>query len=274
MHFDLIESLSLAGDSAVPNDDRSGTRDRRAWVIDGATDLGEPGLVGARGGAAWLAAEADALFAASSDAPLAETVITLRSGLAARFDAVRTRDPIGAWELPSAAFLAARLGDGVIECAWLGDCAALLRRGDAVQRLGPPGDRAVERSAAALVVAGVTGKPMRSHSVVADRRAARARPGRDVLGVSVPGVDPGLSSHACAPGDELLLMTDGFAALIDGYGDRDETGLMRALRFDGLAGLAIRLRAIEIADAAIERFPRFKASDDATALWLRISAPG
>jgi hypothetical protein len=78
------------------------------------------------------------------------------------------------------------------------------------------------------------------------------------------------SRISCAPGDEVLLMSDGFSALIDGYAAYDEAGLFDALAVQGLAGLGERLRAIEAADIACARYPRFKTSDDATALWLRI----
>jgi hypothetical protein len=40
----------------------------------------------------------------------------------------------------------------------------------------------------------------------------------------------------------------------------------------GLPGIAARLRAAEADDAACTRWPRFKQGDDATAIWLRISA--
>ncbi|UVK81404.1 hypothetical protein LOY46_17750 [Pseudomonas sichuanensis] len=63
MHFDLIQTLSLAGKPDVPNDDRLGCAERHAWVIDGATDLGPAGLLGERGGAAWLAGAAQRAFA-------------------------------------------------------------------------------------------------------------------------------------------------------------------------------------------------------------------
>jgi hypothetical protein len=39
---------------------------------------------------------------------------------------------------------------------------------------------------------------------------------------------------------------------------------------DGLAALAEELRAIEEADAQGRKFPRFKKSDDATAILLRV----
>jgi hypothetical protein len=38
-----------------------------------------------------------------------------------------------------------------------------------------------------------------------------------------------------------------------------------------LAALAQTLRAIEQEDAACLRYPRFKASDDASAIWLRVA---
>ena len=75
-----------------------------------------------------------------------------------------------------------------------------------------------------------------------------------------------------AGGDDVLLMSDGFAALVDAYGAYDGPGLFAAVAERGLAALAVELRAIERDDAACRRFPRFKASDDATALWLRIAA--
>ena len=65
-------------------------------------------------------------------------------------------------------------------------------------------------------------------------------------------------------------MTDGYATLIDDYAQFDPAGLFAAVRTQGLAQVAIQLRALEAEDAACTRFPRFKASDDATALWLRV----
>ena len=59
-------------------------------------------------------------------------------------------------------------------------------------------------------------------------------------------------------------------ALVDSYQRHDADSLFDAVRTEGLAALGADLRAIEQDDAACLRFPRFKVSDDATALWLRI----
>jgi hypothetical protein len=272
MHFDLVQSISLAGDAAVANDDRAGSTARLAWAIDGATDLGPPGLVGALGGAAWLAEQAQAGFFAAPDAPLTEIFAGIGTMLTARFDAVRTRAPEGPWELPIAAGIAARIAGEAIEIGWLGDCAALLRRGDDVRRLGPPAeDRAEEAAHAASLAQHGLGHVKRSAPILADLRRTRGGPDYQVLSVD-PAHMASLPTErvACAAGDELLLATDGFMALCDGYGAVDEAGLFAMIAAEGLAATAARLRAIEREDAACTRFPRFKTSDDATALWLRI----
>jgi Protein phosphatase 2C len=273
MNFDLIQSLSLAGAADTPNDDRAGAATRHAWVIDGATDLGPPGLMGAKGGAAWLAGRADAGFMAAADAPLAAMCGGIADALATAYEAARTRDPIGRWELPMAAFLAVRIDGSTLECGWLGDCVGLLRGDAGVTRIGPvPDDRDAEAAhAAGLADHGLGAVKQAAAPILDSLRAARSRPDPRVL-----GVEPAAMAHlqtarvACRPGDDLLLMTDGFAALIDSYAAFESVSLMAALADEGLAALAVRLRAIETADSACARYPRFKRSDDATALWLRI----
>ncbi|MDF7777588.1 protein phosphatase 2C domain-containing protein [Sphingomonas sp. AOB5] len=272
MHFDLIQSLSLAGDAAVPNDDRAGAGEMRAWVIDGATDLGPPGLVGPRGGAAWLSSEAHLAFATTPDAPVEAMSRAVGMHLAAAFEAARTREPEGRWELPLASFLAARIAGSKLEAAWLGDCVALLGSGETTVRLGPVREtRDAEAELAASLASHGLGAPKKSEPILASLKERRGRPGIRVLSVDpVTMAEIDTAATPCAPGDDLLLMTDGFAALVDSYGAYDEAGLMAAVRASGLAALAAELRAIETGDD-FARFPRFKRSDDATALWLRIA---
>ena len=125
MHLDLIESLTIAGTPGGANDDRVGLAESHAWVIDGCTDLGEPGLLGTRGGAAWIAGEADRAFAAA-DGDLGDICRSVFDSVAKRYESCRTREA-EAWELPSAAFLAVSARDGILDCAWLGDCPAVMR---------------------------------------------------------------------------------------------------------------------------------------------------
>jgi len=271
MHFDLLQSISLAGDLAVPNDDRAGSARHHAWVIDGATDLGPPGLVGSQGGAAWLASVAQAAFTASTGDSVDTIYDDVIAQILSAWERDRTRDPEDRWEYPLASSLAVRL-DAALEIGWLGDCVGFLWSTGVVTRLGPVKEiRNSEAERAASLAEHGLGSPKRSAPILANLRSTRGRPGMRVLSVDpehMAQVDA--ASIACAPGDELFLMTDGYAALIDSYAAYDDTALIEAIRTRGLAAVAEELRDIEREDAACTRFPRFKASDDATALWLRI----
>jgi serine/threonine protein phosphatase PrpC len=272
MHFDLLQSISLAGSLSVPNDDRAGSARTHGWVIDGATDLGPPGLVGAQGGAAWLASIAQAAFTASTAATIATLYAGVASTILAAWERDRTRDPEDRWEYPLASSLAVRLDATELEIGWLGDCVGFHWSSGTVTRLGPEKEiRNSEAERAASLAKHGLGSPKRSAPILANLRSTRGRPGMRVLSVDPAHMAQVDSARiACAPGDEILLMSDGYAALIDSYAAYDDTALVEAIRARGLAAVAEELRAIEHEDAACTRFPRFKKSDDATALWLRI----
>jgi hypothetical protein len=91
------------------------------------------------------------------------------------------------------------------------------------------------------------------------------------------GIDPHCAEHlrirriSLDRPTHLLLATDGFSALVDVYGAYDPEALMIRALERGLAPLVAELRSIEAADADGARHPRWKRSDDATAVLLRLS---
>ena len=72
------------------------------------------------------------------------------------------------------------------------------------------------------------------------------------------------------PGTLVLLASDGFLALASDYGIHDAESLIAAAQSKGLETLGRQLRAIEAEDHEGRKFPRFKTSDDATAVLLRL----
>ncbi|MGR3434335.1 MAG: hypothetical protein ACU0CO_05525 [Shimia sp.] len=270
MTFDALESVALNGRPGLASDDRCGVRGGLAWVIDGATDIGPPGLMGAQGGAAWLAAEADAAFAAATAPDLPAICAEVFAALGAAFDGHRTRPVAAAWEVPKAAFAAIRLTQGRLEAAWAADCPVLHVSGDGVRWATGTPDTSGEAMAAAALGAGAG--PIEG-AILDDRRAHRARPDHAALSPDAAASTAATRHDAVpvAPGDEVLLMSDGFASLVTDYGAHTPESLVQALHAGGLLPLFQELREIERGDAECRRFPRFKPSDDATALWLRVA---
>lgn len=271
MHLDLIQSLSLAGNPAVANDDRIGTAHQHAWVIDGATDLGPPGLLGSRGGAAWLAASAQQAFSGARGA-LQQVCEQVFDALAVTYEQDRLRAPVSGWELPRGAFAAIALEADELTCAYLGDCAVLHRGVHGVAFLTPEPDRQAERAEAAALGPGTGAHAVRTPAILADRRAAREKP-KAVLSTDAQHAKANTRylRTPVASGDDVILMSDGFAALFDTYQAYTPAAFIAQLQVRGLAGLALALRQIEHEDAACLRYPRFKASDDASAIWLRVT---
>jgi len=280
MTLQLLDSLSLPGDPAKPNEDAFGHGDSAALVIDGATMLGE-GLMPGASDAQWIARfGARRLMAHLGEGNGARKA--LRAALAdtqKSFEALRRHPPEDIWQTPCASMMLAVQGEMGLEFLWFGDCAALVKHSGApVLVVGETLDKRAAEAERARNVAkekGVSpasglGRP----EFIDTLRATRNRINSGNTWLFSPDVRA--ASHVSrrtmkAAGSVLLLASDGFLALVSDYGAYSGESLMAAALDKGLAALGEELRAIESGDAGGDRFPRFKKSDDATALLLKLS---
>lgn len=279
MQFDFLDSLSLPGDPSKPNEDSFSHAPGFACVFDGATVLGE-NLMPGRSDAQWIAqfgarrlrAHADegsrprdALRAAASDAEKS-------------FNALRKRPPSETYETPLASLMALFIRRDHVEALWFGDCSALTRSPDgAVSVIGEAlKSRAQERSRVALLAEpdGVAATAVREKFLPA-LRASRNRVNK--AGAAwLFSPDARCADHAArakltiVPHSQILMASDGFFALVSDYGRYTADSLIEAAQSRGLTALGEELREIEATDPKGHSFPRFKRSDDATALLLSL----
>jgi hypothetical protein len=273
----FVESISLAGDRAKQNDDACGFRGARAWVLDGATDLHGAPLTGWKSDASWIAHFANARLYAADGGDMRN--VTRDASVAAKdaFSALLNGRTFERWQSPiSSLLMVEETGDGVAGID-LGDSRAFALDASGVAQTagGPTTGREAETKAAAQQTD--ADKPLLERTATIEM----LRRGRSALNQDGAhwtfGIDPKCADHARAWSFKLsrpahvLLMTDGFAALTDQYGAYDAAGLVRAALDKGLQELGRELRAIEAQDSGGTLHPRFKKSDDATALLLRLS---
>jgi serine/threonine protein phosphatase PrpC len=274
----VLDMISLAGDRAKQNDDAAGCVHGRAWVIDGATDLYKPPRTPMASDAAWIAAELNAILHGAVDVQSDP-----RALLAAAAETLQERyapfDPGGlpGWARPAASVLLAVETSAGLEVADLGDSRifAVDAHGMAISHGGP--DRAAEAETAMVrKLAPAGGENLLSDEAVLESLRARHATRNTEGGWWVFGPDPACAAHArvrtlrLGRPAHILLATDGFAALVDRYEIYDAEHLLEGALSRGLAALAAELRAIENDDAAGAAHPRFKKSDDATALLIRL----
>jgi len=272
----FVEAISLAGDRKKQNDDALGFAGGRAWVIDGATDFQETKLTRTASDAAWLAHFASARFHAAHGGALREIVRDACEDAAEAF--ARISGPVAqTWMSPIASLLMVEENADGISGLHLGDCRVFALGDDGAVLEGGPSAEASDAESELAAKQSDADKPLLKReetlTMLRNIRGKLNRPG----GHWTFCLDPACAAQArtwslaLKRPAHVLLMTDGFSALSDRYGAYDASGLVRAALERGLHELGREVRAIEAADAGGAKHPRFKQSDDATALLMRLS---
>ncbi len=280
MSLDVAASLSLSGDPAKANEDAFGHGESAAVVIDGATPLGDS-LMPGPSDAAWIAQFGARRLMAhlrEGDGPRKALRATLADAQKS-FEALRRHPPEEMWQTPCASMMLAVADEGSVEFLWYGDCAALVKQDDApVAVIGESFDKRADEARRAQTLAKEKklspALGLNRPEFIGSLRSSRNRINSGSYWLFSPDVKA--AAHVSRrvmkikPGCEILLLTDGFLALASDYGAYSVDGLMDSARSKGLAALGEELRAIETADSGGDKFPRFKKSDDATALLFRL----
>lgn len=274
MIFDPLDMLSWPSKLGKPNDDAFAHADRLIAVFDGATMVADP-VLHADSDAAWIARKgAEGVIRNDVAGLSAKDILKLTAKMVERdYRAQRFREPVANYENPFAAMMLLRLEGSDMDALWFGDCAALVK---------PPGaDTFVIGETLELRV----GEAETAKALFADGQIrtpeiiAALRAGRDRLnngGKWIFGTDSVCADHvnerrvAVTKGTMILVASDGFLALVSDYGRYTPETLIAACVSRGLKSLFTELREIEAADADCKKFPRFKTSDDATAILLRV----
>lgn len=282
MRLELLDTLSLPGDPAKPNEDSFAATYRMAAVFDGATGLGEL-LMPGKSDAHWIAQFAARRLRAHADGEgVPRDWLRAAAGDTEKsFAALRRRAPEAQYEIAFASMMLAALDGGNLDLLWLGDCAALVRSPDGAFRIAGETmeQRARERERAARLAGSRGANPaaagVREEFLPALRESRNRVNTKDGDWLFAP--DAACADHAeemrlaVAPGARILLASDGFLALASDYERYTPETLFAAAATRGLESLGEELRAVEAADPEGVKFPRFKKSDDATALLLRVS---
>jgi serine/threonine protein phosphatase PrpC len=281
MKLELVDSLSLPGNAEKANDDSFAYREGAAIVLDGATGLGDslmPGL----SDAAWLSRfGANRIMSYLGDGATPQEAVT-----AALFDAqtsfeqLRRREPADRYEIPFASMMLAVADESAIDFLWYGDCAAIVQHADGrVAIVGEAIEKRANEARQAKKLAESKGVPVASTSSRAEflpalrkgRNRVNTPEGTYLFGPEVIAADHTDSQRLdIAPGAHVLLVSDGFLALVSDYGRYDLGGLVEAAKTTGLPTLMQELRDIEDKDPDGGQFPRFKKSDDATAVLVKV----
>jgi hypothetical protein len=281
--FTVMDRISWPGHPDKPNEDICGVSGDWAWVIDTSIFPGTAPVMHETSDATWLATFANERL--SNLAPQAQDgAALLHHVMEEARTAYRAVAPVERHEdfltWPLGAMTLVRCRGNVLDAWTFGDTTAYFRQPDrSVQVLGDaPGLRDFESAKAAELMGQAGSRPtaILDEPVflawLGERRARQRKSGIPAALLSLNPAAADRLRHETAPCDEgtvILLASDGFSALVDLYRAMDAAGLMEAALSSGLEPLARKARDIETqVDPDGKLYPRFKLSDDTTAILL------
>jgi hypothetical protein len=272
-----ISIATAAGSAAKPTEDWAGATTSAAVVLDGVTAPADLGT-GCIHTTPWYVHHlgTQLLQLAGADESVGLTAVLTRAIADVAALHSDTCD-LGHPGTPSAtvAMLRENPNTGTADYLVLSDAVAVLDDG---ANLTVVSDQRVdqvasaERAAARSQQFGAPGRSDLMRRLVTKQRQHRNREN----GYWVAGADPEAAPHAIT-GTCIIrraaLMTDGAAALVSDYEITDWSGLLDLLDATGPTALIRRVRRVEESDPTGMRWPRYKASDDATAIYLAPDIP-
>ncbi|GAA3167190.1 protein phosphatase 2C domain-containing protein [Streptomyces virens] len=274
-----VSFASVAGSAHKPNEDFLAVSPRVALVLDGLTSPPELGS-GCIHGTPWFVSRLGTQLLREAtcrpEAPLADCVAEAITRVA---DLHRDTCDLSHLGTPSCSVALVREGADTVDHLSIFDSVILL---DGPRGLKVFSDLRVDGYAQQEhkeTTRHRIGTP--EHQQAVSRLVAAQRPHRNVPdGYWVAAANPAAATNAVTgsvPRAEVTraaVLSDGASCLAEDYRLTDWAGLLDLLEADGPDELISRVRQAESTDPSGERWPRYKASDDSTAVFCRFDSTG
>lgn len=286
MQIDVIDSISDPGKPERANEDRLAWNASSAFVVDGATGLGDQQfMTGFGSDAAWIAefAAKRLMSEVTPEADFADIIRRISQDARISFEALAGDQPRYAW--PVAALAGLRVTPNGMQFAGLGDSVSYILHDDGREEslMALPDAFEREQAAARAHVArlggiGAAGMATSDPKTLTDLRRNRESQNTADGTVWSLSLVPETADHIAtatidiAGGATAIICSDGLADLVSLYAQYTPGSLIRRAVTAGLPSLIKELRQLEREiDPEGLKYPRLKQSDDTTAILCRIS---
>lgn len=273
-----VSFASAAGSAHKPNEDFAAVSPRVALVLDGLTSPPELGS-GCVHGTPWFVGQLGThLLREATCRPEAQLVDCVAEAIAQVADRHRGTCDLSHLGTPSCSVALVREGEQTIDHLSIFDSVILL---DGPQGLKTLSDLRVDGYAQQEHKETTRHRiGTAEHQQAVSRLVAAQRPHRNVPdGYWVAAANPTAAYNAMtgsvprAEVSRMAVLSDGASCLAEDYGLTDWAGLLDILEAEGPSELISRVRRAESTDPSGERWPRYKACDDSTAVFCRLDSP-
>jgi hypothetical protein len=269
-----------AGD--FENEDAAGINEYGAWLLDGATGLSGTVLTNEKSDARWYTKWWGNYLSNSlkKNLPLTEIIANGICHISAEFDKAIKHKPCSKLDYPSSSIIVLKWHERHIEYFSLGDSPIIIQIKDDIKEITDKKVLALDKKVFNAMnkviqknnISAWEAKTMIMPMIKENRMMYNTERGYWILGFDTSAV--GKAAQGIIKVTEptkILMASDGFSALVDKYHAIDKEDFISWVEEKGLCKLYDYLRTVENDDNFGIKFPRYKKSDDASAIFFEAS---
>lgn len=266
-----------AGD--FENEDAGGINEYGAWLLDGATGLSGNVLTDEKSDARWYTRMWDKYLSNSlkENLPLTEIVANGIGYITAEFHKSVKYKPCSKLDYPSSSIIVLKWHEKHIEYFSLGDSPMIIQVKENYKEITDKKVLALDKKVFNAMdqviqksnISAWKAKTMIMPMIKENRMMYNTENGYWILGFDTSAVSKAAYGiiEITEP-TKILMASDGFSALVDKYHVFDKKDFISHVEEKGLNVLYDHLRTIENDDNLGIKFPRYKKSDDASAIFF------
>lgn len=277
MKFSTYDFISMSEDRV--NEDIAYAENNYGWVIDGATGLNKTNLTGSKGDVYWFVNEwnnylKDNILDKSKD--IKEIVSKGMDFIGNKFNKISSLKYPDKVDLPAASIAIIRINNNKVEYFLLGDCTLIVENNNGKssiikQTLLDKLDNIAKAEMNKLMlnegISFIEARQRINPLLIKHRLLKNTPEGYWTLGFDRNAVENSLYGYLdLEECKKALLMSDGFSAIFDNYKYIEADNLISIIEKQGLHQVYKTIRLIENEDSDVVKFPRFKKSDDSSAV--------
>jgi hypothetical protein len=274
------DKISIAG--LRYNEDKCNIIDNAAWVLDGATGLGNHRYMPSDSDAKWYSEMWDKYLAeniSDRNKSLKDIILDGLEHIEKKYNEITQYKKIDDINKPSAGIVLVRWNERALEYFILGDCQLWIKDSKGVRVVAdyrlPKLDKEALNAMQKYIDQGysmIEARNLIQHVLVENRLKSNKKHGYWSLSFSREAVYNSLNDVITLNDEngltDFLLSSDGFYALTDKYKKMNETEVFDYVNNNGLKAICNYIRQIEEEDSEAKKYVRFKKSDDASAVYL------
>lgn len=278
----IVKNDMLSETGNVVNEDQAGMKDNVAWVIDGATGLNDEVYLPGESNASWYAKcwKKYLLEQSNSNVTISDLIINGIIQVTDWHNAINEGRKCDKLSMPTAGIGLVRWNNGKLEYFILGDCQIWIKRKSGIQviadeELNKLDNQVIEKLKGVLKQSSNVEEGLKSikSDLIKNRLKANVENGYWVLGFDTKAVEHAINGFIDISNDaiiEVLILSDGFYAIVEKYGFLDKNECFEMISNSGSRDVYDKLREIENLDFKMQLYPRFKKSDDASVIYLKL----